>query len=202
MADDAENYASQIAELRAERKQAEARERLKVVEDNYRTALEWRSEAEESGDLTAWRDSDQWAESLEKEYAELLPKEPQRPSWMTAENAEYARRCADLNTPLNDAKFQQFVMTAERAGINLSDHAQFKEALEKFVSPGAFDQQGRLIPNTEGPIVPPEYQPMPDREEAFRIANNSKYGCKPEDFVRGERERDKRKAAGFYPDKG
>ena len=120
---------------------------------------------------------------------------------MTAENAAYIQRCADLNTPVNDAKFRQFTATAERAGINLSDPAQFREALDKFVSPGVF-HEGRLVPGTEGPVVPPDYQPAPDREEAFKIANaNSKYGCKPEDYVRGERELHKRKNLGYYSEK-
>jgi hypothetical protein len=122
---------------------------------------------------------------------------------LTAENAAYVQRCADLNTPVNYAKFRQFVVTAENAGINLADPAQFREALEKFVSPGVFNAQGQLIEGTGGAIVPPEYQPPPDRREAFQLARNSKYGkdLTADEFVRGERERDKRKAMGFYPDK-
>jgi hypothetical protein len=205
MADDiARNYADQIAEMRQQRHTAEQREQLRVIEDNYKTACEWRDEAAEKGDTEEWHNSDKWAEELEQEYAKIAPQGPQYPAYVTPENVAYVQRCGDLNNPVNDAKFRQCMATAEKAGINLSDPAQFREALEKFYSPGVF-QNGQLVPGTEGPIVPPDYQPMPDRNEAYRIATaNSKYGkdLKADEWVRGEAEVKRRKNLGYYPDRG
>jgi hypothetical protein len=202
MANDTPTYEEQIAQLRAERHQREARKRLKVVEDNWKVAVGYRQEAEEASDLGEWDSNDQWAEELEREYAELQPKQPQQPDYLTPENVQHVQRCGDLVNPVNNLKFEQCMATARSAGVNLADPAQFREAVEKFISPGIFDKDGRLVPGTEGPIVPVGYEPMPDRNEAFELARNSKYAgdLKPEEYIRGEQERDKRKNLGYYRD--
>ena len=204
MANDMErNYAEQIMALRQERELRKAREEAKVIEENYRTYMEWRTEAEERGDEKDWHDADEAIVEVEKQWAALpINQQPQHP-WLTEENAAYVWRCADLNTPVNNLKFEQAMVTAQRAGLDLSNHEQFKEAVTKYISPGVFDQSGRLIPGTGGPIVPVDYQPMPDRNEAYQLARNSKYGkdLKPEDFVKGEQKLRELKAKGHYGEK-
>ena len=147
-------------------------------------------------------DSDKWAEELEQEYLRVAPQQPQRPAYATPETRNMCS-VLNLDNPVNRAKFEQFVATAERAGLDLSDHAQFREGVEKFMSPGVF-QNGQLVPGTEGPIIPVGAEPLPDRNEAFELARNSKYGkdMKPDEWVRGEAEVNRRKNLGYYPDKG
>lgn len=194
MSDDAQNYALQIAELRAERKHVEQREQLKVIEDNYKTALEWRDDAAESGDLEAWRDSDKWAEELESEYAKLAPP-PQSP--YGPEDYKWVEQRKDLMTPINKLKLQQYEAVAIRAGIQPGTQA-FRDGAEKYISPGLFDEQNRLIPGTAGAIVPVGHEPMPTGDDAFQLTKNSKYGkdLTANEYNRGVRELQRRKANG------
>ena len=191
------SYQDQLMQLRQERQQREAAERVKQLTDEWKVVAEFRDDAALEGNVEAFESNDKDCEEIERELAKYAP--PRQPAWLTEENSRYVQRCADLNTPVNDAKLQQALMTAQHAGLDLSNHEVFKEVVTKFVSPGVF-QNGQLVPGTEGPIVPPDYQPMPDRNEAFELARNSKYGkdLKPEEFVRGEHELHKRKAAGHY----
>jgi hypothetical protein len=188
-----------IAAMRAERNARAERTEAHNISAQWKASAEIRDDAAVEGDLATFEEFDKDCEALEKEWANLPQNKQQQPAYLTPENAQYVARFGNLDNPVNRAKFEQFVMTAERAGLDLSDHSQFREGVEKFMSPGVF-QNGQLVPGTEGPIVPVGAEPMPDRNEAFEIANNSKYGCDPKDFVKGERELHKRKAAGFYPD--
>ena len=193
------SYQEQLMQLRQERQQREAAERVKQLTDEWKVVAEFRDDAAVEGDLERFEMNDKDCEEIERELAKYAP--PPQPAWLTEENTRYVQRCADLNTPVNDAKFRQAMMTAQNAGLDVSNHEVFKEVLNKFVSPGVFSN-GALVPGTEGAIVPPDYQPMPDREEVFNTINaTSKYGVKAEAFVRGEAELRRRKAAGHYGEK-